>query len=448
MIPESFANIFEDAVVGFVRDGNVATGPGSYLYICPNNAAVTAALQPLVNWRARQGYKVVVATTAQAGTTAAASRTTSRPRTTPTTRRWSSSPSWATPAARCHPHWQEGLSGYNGEGDLDYGLLEGGDILVDVHVGRLSVTSTTELTTVVNKLVAYESDPDMSETNWFTTAGLTGDPSSSGYSCIWVNQFVKESLQDLSYTRIDTIWSGNFVTQMLATINQGETLFTYRGYWNMSGMTYSHIQSTSNGRQLPFAVILTCDTGSFATDVTCRSEAFLRAANGGGMAAIGTATTGTHTRYNNCMFLGITHGVLNTGEHRVGPALTRGKLNLYTNYIANEPQEAQVWSHWNSLMGDPATEMWTGVPQVLAVTHPAQLNAQANAVPVTVTRGGQPLAGALVSIYQSGTVRATAYTDGNGSVVLPVTGVVNGALQVTVTGHNLKPYLGRWPSGP
>ncbi len=420
LIPESFANIFEDAVVGFVRDGNVATGPGSYLYICPNNAAVTAALQPLVNWRARQGYKVVVATTAQAGTTAAAIKNYIQ----------AAYNSYDPPlefvtlvgdagGTVSIPCWYEGLSGYGGEGDLDYGLLEGGDILVDVHVGRLSVTSTTELTTVVNKLVAYESDPDMSETNWFTTAGLTGDPSSSGYSCIWVNQFVKESLQDLSYTRIDTIWSGNFVTQMLATINQGETLFTYRGYWNMSGMTYSHIQSTSNGRQLPFAVILTCDTGSFATDVTCRSEAFLRAANGGGMAAIGTATTGTHTRYNNCMFLGITHGVLNTGEHRVGPALTRGKLNLYTNYIANEPQQAQIWSHWNSLMGDPATEMWTGVPQVLAVTHPAQLNAQANAVPVTVTRGGQPLAGALVAVYQSGTVRATGYTDGNGNVVLP-----------------------------
>jgi len=443
LIPESFANIFEDAVVGYVRGDDVATGPGSYLYICPNNAAVTAALQPLVNWRARQGYRVVVATTAEAGTTSTAIKAfiqaaynTYDPPLEFVTLVGDAAGTVGIPC------WREGLSGYNGEGDLDYGLLEGGDVLVDVHVGRLSVTSTAELTTVVNKLVGYESDPDLTDPTWFTTAGLTGDPSSSGYSCIWVNQFVKESLQDLSYTRIDTIWSGNFVSQMLATINQGESLFTYRGYWNMSGMTYSHIQSTTNGRQLPFAVILTCDTGSFATDATCRSEAFLRAPNGGGMAAIGTATTGTHTRYNNCMFLGITHGVLNTAEHRVGPALTRGKLNLYTNYIANEPQQVQVWSHWNNLMGDPATEMWTGVPQVLTVTHAAQLNALANAVPVTVTRGGQPVVGALVAAYQLGTVRATGYTDGSGNVLLPITGVVNGALQVTVTGHNLKPYLG------
>ena len=108
-----------------------------------------------------------------------------------------------------------------------------------------------ELQTVVNKIVSYESDPDLSQTNWFTTAGLTGDPSSSGYSCIWVNQFVKESLQHLGYTRVDTIWSGNFLTQMMATINQGETLFTYRGYLGMSGMADSHISTLTNGRKLP-----------------------------------------------------------------------------------------------------------------------------------------------------------------------------------------------------
>ena len=39
------------------------------------------------------------------------------------------------------PCWFETLSGYGGEGDHDYTLLEGGDILADVHLGRLSVTS-------------------------------------------------------------------------------------------------------------------------------------------------------------------------------------------------------------------------------------------------------------------------------------------------------------------
>ena len=46
-IPASFATIFEDAIVGWQRDANVVTGPGTYLMICPNDAAVVSAVQPL-----------------------------------------------------------------------------------------------------------------------------------------------------------------------------------------------------------------------------------------------------------------------------------------------------------------------------------------------------------------------------------------------------------------
>ena len=449
MIPESFLAMFEDDIIGYQRDADVATGPGTYLVICPNNGTVINILEPLLEWRRRQGYNVILATTAQTGTTNTAIK------------------SWLQqqyntldPAlefvtlvgdangAITVPSWREGYSGYNGEGDHDYTTLDGGDVLSDVHIGRLSVTSTTELQNVVNKIVAYESDPDMSDPSWFTTAGLAGDPSSSGRSTIWVNQFVKEQLLDLGYTRIDTIWSGSYLSQMMATINQGETVFCYRGYLGMSGMSSGHIGSLSNGQQLPFALIPTCATGSFWSDSNARSEAFLRAPNGGGIASIGTATTGTHTRYNNAMFLGIMNGLLNSSEHRVGPALTRGKLTLYRNYWANEWQNVWVWSTWNSLMGDPATEIFTGVPAGITVSYPTSLALGANALPVDVSLGGQPVVGARVAAYQAGTVRAFGYTDDAGQVVLDIAGAASGDVLVTVTGTNLMPHLGAAAVGP
>jgi len=449
MIPESFLAMFEDDIIGYQRDADVATGPGTYLVICPNNTAVVDILEPLLEWRRRQGYNVVLATTAQTGTTATAIKS------------WLQQQySNLDPAlefvtlvgdangAITVPSWREGYSGYNGEGDHDYTTLDGGDVLSDVHIGRLSVTSTTELNNVVNKIVAYESDPDMSDPSWFTTAGLVGDPSASGVSTIWVNQFVKEQLLDLGYTRIDTIWGGSYLSQMMATINQGETVFCYRGYLGMSGMSSGHIASLSNGRQLPFALIPTCDTGSFWSDTNARSEAFLRAPNGGGIASIGTATIGTHTRYNNSMFLGIMNGLLNSSEHRVGPALTRGKLNLYRNYWANEWQNVWVWSTWNSLMGDPATEIYTGVPAGITVAYPTSLALGANALPVDVTLGGQPVAGARVAAYQAGNVHAFGYTDDAGQVVLDIAGAAGGDVLVTVTGTNLLPHLGATAIGP
>ncbi len=443
LVPESFVSIFAAEVIGFQRDALAATGPGSYILICPSTTTASI-VEPLAEWRRRQGYNVIVTTTATTGTTNSAIRS------------WLQAQynSLEPPlefvtlvgdadGAVAIPSWRESYSGYNGEGDHDYTLLDGGDVLADIHLGRLSVTSTTQLQTVVNKIVAYESAPDMSDTSWFTTAGLTGDPSSSGYSTIWVNQFVKEQLLDLNYTRIDTIWAPNYLTQMMATINQGESYFTYRGYWGMSGMAYNHIEALGNGQQLPFACILTCDTGSFWSDTTCRSEAFLRAPNGGGIASVGTATIGTHTRYNNCMFLGINNGILNSEEHRVGPALTRGKLNLYNNYYANEWQNVWVWSTWNNLMGDPATEIFTGVPASIDVAYPASVSEGANAVPVNVTLAGVPVPGARVAAYQDGTVRSFGNTDLAGDVVLDIAGAAAGDVLITVTGTNMHPHLGQ-----
>jgi hypothetical protein len=54
-IPESFANIYEQYILGYERDAASTVGPGTYLMICPNNASVLAAVEPLADWRRRPG---------------------------------------------------------------------------------------------------------------------------------------------------------------------------------------------------------------------------------------------------------------------------------------------------------------------------------------------------------------------------------------------------------
>ncbi len=449
LIPQSFASMYEDEIIGYQLNSEVMSGPGTYLIIYPASSSVRSAIDPLVAWRQRQGYNVVVASTTETGTS-----TSSIKNYIQTQYNTLSIPlEFVTLVGDANgsvtiPTFTESLSGYSGEGDHSYTMLEGGDLLADVHIGRLSVTSTSMLTNVVNKIVNYEKDPYLeSDSGWFARAGLTGDPASSGYSTIWINQWVKQQLLEMSYTSVDTIWSGNFRNLMMASINEGKSLFTYRGYWGMSGLSSAYIGSLTNGEKLPFALIVTCDTGSFKSDETCQSEAFFRNANGGSVAAVGTATIGTHTRYNNCVFQGVAESLLNSGDSRVGPALTAGKLHMYQNYIERESGKVEIWSTWNNLMGDPATAIWSAIPRALVVNYPSTITAGSNNLPVIVTNGGLPQADALVTVYRKNVVQVSGVTDSYGSVNIPLSSLSDGSYLVTVTGRNLVPHLGGFNVG-
>jgi len=442
VIPESFARMYENLVVNYRSDGT-EVGPGSYLIITPNDSGVESDLQSLLNLRRRQGYNVVLATTAQTGSTNSSIKNyiqnafnTYDPPLEFVVLAGDAGGSYSIPC------WYESASGYGGEGDHYYTTLAGGDMLADVHIGRLSYRNRSTLQGIVNKIYQYETNPPTVDAGWFTRASLAGDTGSSGITCIYVNQWVKSQLLDIGYTQVDTIWGGNFVSLMTGDLNAGCTVFGYRGWLGMSGMSASNIMYLSNGYELPFAVIPTCDSGSFADDDNSRSEAFLRNAGGGGIGGIGTATLGTHTRYNNCYYMGAWDGALNRDDGRLGVAHSYGKLMIYLHYINYEYSRVEIWSMWNNLMGDPATRMWTAFPSNFTVDHEATMPVGANSLPVQVSSGGSPVQDALVTLYQSGTVRFSGYTDFAGQVHLPAAGAVAGELRVTVTKRNFIPYQG------
>jgi len=74
LVPESFATLYERNVIGWERDSSVATGPGSMIYVCPDNSAVTDIIDELAQWRREQGYHTEVVTTATTGSSTNAIR--------------------------------------------------------------------------------------------------------------------------------------------------------------------------------------------------------------------------------------------------------------------------------------------------------------------------------------------------------------------------------------
>ncbi|MCK4306047.1 MAG: hypothetical protein KAY24_17540, partial [Candidatus Eisenbacteria sp.] len=444
VIPASFDRLYRRLVANYEgpRQGQ-SVSLGSCVIICPNNPSVVDALEPLVEWRTRKGYDVYLATTAETGSSGSEIKD------------WleEAYDTWDNPpelislvgdadGSIAIPAWTHS----GGDTDHPYCQLDGGDVLADAHIGRISVDSVDRLRLCVTKIVGYESTPYMEETGWYTRACLVGDPGYSGITCIQIMQWLKIRMLQCGYTEVDTIFSSPWVSQMTNALNRGDTVFNYRGYLGMSGFSTGNIMALQNGWKMPYAVNLTCGTGDFSWG-TSRSEAWIRAGvppetPTGGIASIGTATCATHTRYNNCMMYGVWRAIFWEELYTFGESFTRGKYELYINYGAADPSGCRNFTHWNNLIGDAAGEIWTGVPRSIEVSHPSSIPLGTNSVTVDVTVLEYPCQGAYVCLWKGDETHVGGYTDPDGTVELPVSTSETGEMLITVTKHDHHPYLG------
>ena len=443
VIPRSFDQFYRNLVLNYEgpREGQTL-GLGTYVIICPNNATVLSRLEPLVEWRTRKGWDVYVATTGETGSTNSQIKAWLQN----AYETWDNPPEHValigdTGGTISLPCWS--YSG--GETDHDYTQLDGTDLLPEVHIGRISVESYDRLSLYVNKIVGYESTPYMGNTDWYTRACLVGDRSYSGITCIQIMQWLKERLLDYGYDDIDTVFTSPFTTGMRSSLNSGVSVYSYRGYWGHSGWGTGDIFALSNGRKMPYALSITCGTGDFDGG-TSYSEAWIRAGSGtndpdGGIASVATATLGTDTRHNNCVTYGVWRSIFWEDGFTFGESFTRAKLELYVNYFEGDPSGCAAFTHWNNLMGDPAGEMWTAVPQSISVSHPATLALGSNSVTTTVTTGGFPLADATVCLWKDGETHVVGDTGADGTVELLISVDAAGELLITVTKHDYHPYL-------
>lgn len=440
-VPGSFDRLYQDLVVNYAGPRS-ERGPaaGEYLIVCPDSPEVIAALQPLVEWRTRRGFHVRVATLTETGAT----REQIQSWLMNAYNTWENPPEYVclvgdADGSIAIPAWSYG----GGDTDHQYSLLAGDDILADIIVGRISVDTVDRLRLYVTKIVGYESTPYMTDTSWYQRACLVGDPGASGYSCVQIMQWIKTHLLRVGYAQVDTVFAAPFASQMVTALNRGDTVFAYRGYYGTSQFNTGHIGSLTNGWKMPFAPTLTCGTGSFASG-TAMSEAWIRAGvvpdrPTGAIASMGMSTLSTVTKYNNALMYGIWHAILLEDQFHFGQASVRGKYELFVNYGTSG--SGPNHTHWCNLMGDPAGEIWTDIPQSINVTHPASIARGANAVAVTVTTQGAPCAGAYVCLWKGDETFVGGLTDASGQVELAVSTPSAGTMKLTVTKHDHHPYL-------
>jgi peptidase C25-like protein/flagellar hook capping protein FlgD len=421
------------------------------LFICDDNTSVQNNLAFLVEWKRQKGFNVVVATTAETGTT----NTSIKNYIEDAYETWENPPEYVNiigdgTGSNSIPTWFTS-GGYSGEGDHPYCQLEGNDILGDLIMGRMTFSTITSLQTVISKVLTYEKTPYIGNTAWYNKALITGDPTSSGYSCVAFGKGVKELMLDFEGNfwdddNFEEVYYSPFASQMNDAINGGVSFFAYRGYGGTSGW-YSGSGSQTNGYMMPFLVMPTCNANDWYNGTGNVEGFYLMGSTttpSGGIGAMGTATSGTHTPFNNSLAIGVWGGIFRDHIYSMGGAVLQGKYYMWLTF----PQPAVAgyvtqFSHWNTLMGDGTLELWTRVPQTMLVVNDSEVASGTNYYEVSVADSiGNAAEGAWVTLYgEDEEFVATGYCDYSGTVILDIGEAGDGEYTLTVTKHDHIPVI-------
>ncbi len=455
-LSRSFEKLYEANIANWeqVRDDNPEYQQRSILVIYPNITELVTYIESYMDWKRSKGFYIEAHSTAETGT----SNSDIKSFIQDCYNSWENPPEYLVlvgdpSGTYSMPTWFENWTNYEGEGDHPYTLLDGDDYISDILIGRISIGSVTDFLTFLSKMNKFERAPNLDDMGYYHRSLLVGDTSPSGLSCIQTNLFVKDMIlnNDPEHTFTELYSSDPSASSMDTAINQGVQFFNYRGWVGMSGWSTGNVSGLTNTNKLMNAIILTCDTGSFASG-TARTEAVLRAgtpsAPRGGISAIGLATTGTHTQFNNILCGGIFQGLLVYDMRTMGEALFQGKMDLYRAYEEPTYHYTQVFTHWCNLMGDPSIDVWVGEPKSMNADYTSTIHQGEGYLDVTVTDGsGLPIEGAWVTIRMVDSqgeedIFESGYSDENGTITHEFSKTAVGEVSLVVTKPNYVPVLG------
>lgn len=350
--------------------------------------------------------------------------------------------------------------------DEDYFVrVEGDDHMPEMMIGRLPVQQTYTLEYLLQKMMDYERNPYLTETQWYKQ-GLC---CSNNYheSQVTTKRFTAEMMKDYGgFTFVDTLMSDGEVDpenpyshgkgctmdlgDVIKSINNGKSYINYRGEawtwgWgaNCYEFTTDEVTSLNNGRKLPFVTNIGCGVAKFDEEKgNCFGEEWLKIGNAynprGACAFIGP-TSNTHTTYNNRIDKGIYVGMFREKMETPGQALLRGKI--YMTYVFGDDPYVDYHSEIYCILGDPSLHIWKNVPEEVNVTYQQNVSVGLNQpeIHVAFKSNGQPVDSAQVIISGDG-IFESAFTDPEGNVSMSFLSEKEQILDFVVRGPQVKPF--------
>lgn len=260
--------------------------------------------------------------------------------------------------AQVDPWWGETAS------DNQYVTLAGNDNLPDMLIGRLPVNTPTEATTVINKIIQYETNP--SPGAWNGNQLFVADKEDDFHNSVdihysqVVSPFIGSRFyysttagQPYLYTNVNTLRS-----DFLNYFNAGASLVTFYGHsswlqWAVDDiLDVDRFNQLSNQTRLPVVVEMTCFTSFFHHPAYANTfdETLVRRASGGAIATWGSTGLGISTGHDT-LYNGFYQALAGQSTVRLGTAVLAGKLNLYATGFYLDLLDTYT------LLGDPALKL-------------------------------------------------------------------------------------------
>ncbi len=333
--------------------------------------------------------------------------------------------------------------------DLNFSLMSTGDYLPDIDVSRLSVSSAPQLDSFVMKVLKYERNEWITTREWLKKSYFIASSDGGNHRVAESTHKYCMRLQRRYGMICDSLFLYyNSGTPIPEAINGGRAWVTYSGHgsedrWADCNFTSANVRQLTNIDKVPFVGTYACYSGNFASSSypECFSETWIRVGLRGAIGHYASSVTSYWTeddtfqrRVFDCAY--------DSNFYWAMGMLNKGKLR-YFQQMGNTGTTRRYFEMYN-LMGDGAIDIYWDIPQEIFVSHPSVIPVGSYQLEVTVQREGQPVANALVcALAKNDTnVFASAYTNSSGQVTLSLNTQQPDTIYITVTGHNLRTYLG------
>ena len=274
--------------------------------------------------------------------------------------------------------------------DAKYGLISNSnDWYPDIYVGRFSPSNLTDLNTIIQRNLEYETNPDTSD--YYLNAIGLGSNEGAGYGddgeADWQHlRNIRTDLLNYGYQNVFEFYDGSHggedangnpnSTIISNAVNGGISLFNYTGHGDINSCSSgnyssSHINSATNNGKYPFVVSVACNNGTF-TSGTCISEAWQRASGSGSpTGAIAAAGSSILMSWAPPMASQdeivdiLVESYPNNKMHSIGALFYSGQMKMLDDYPNPGKEVVETWV----LFGDPATLFRSDIPSDFVVEH-------------------------------------------------------------------------------